>query len=221
MRGAARRRAPTRRCRTSSAISRVELGEPRLQPRARPRDASAASAFARPPSKSGQLTFTLASHDSLPAPPRAERSAGSGARSRRRRPTAIVGRRPASAARCRALGRRHALDRAPAARAAAAVPRATSASTSAGAGRRVERRRRARCASPGAAPTSRARSASATSRAVPRLDAQHPLPRLLRLRGQHVVRRHEAGVELIADVAQVRAHARQRLVDDAHRLVAP
>jgi len=47
----------------------------------------------------------------------------------------------------------------------------------------------------------------------PRLNRQHALTRFLCLDARDVVRRHESGTELVANVAQVRVHPDQRFLD--------
>src|SRR5438876_8249707 len=47
----------------------------------------------------------------------------------------------------------------------------------------------------------------------PGLDAEHPLPRFLGFDGEHVARRHQARIELVARISQMRTDTSQGLSD--------
>ena len=177
----------------------------RLAPRVR-RGASAGSARRRPPSQSGQMTLTDASHESSPlvdaredarVRPRVVEAAADGDL----RPRA--GRAPRS---LRALGRVDAIvERAPLRALRTRLGEQRVGDRRRGDGRRSSGRRRLDRPAP-SMPISRPRSASAIAALVARLDREHPLPRLLRL-GRRA--RRSAGSALSRAGCAHRARARR------------
>ena len=212
-------RSRRRRWRTSTAERRVEVGEPRLDRAPERRVASAASLRARPPSKIGQLTLTLASHDGCHASSRGKmrgfgpRVVDAAADADGRLAAGRAPRSPRSPAAAHALDERRALRPLLAARCRrSAVERIGSDAGGASASPRL----RSACPAPNSDKPRELGFGDLARRAG--LHRQHPLPRFLRLDGEDVVRRNESGGELIAHVLRWASTRVTRFLDDAQRL---